>query len=205
MYLDPNEDIDIKEGGYLPHWHQNAKIQFVTFRLADSLPSSVVRDLKNTIDTFNKNHPKPWSVEVKQQYWNLVGPLKGRLLDNGYGSCILKHQEAQDILKEIIFNRDGIDYNVIAYVIMPNHVHMLIQPYENITLSKILHSIKGLSALRINSALKRAGKLWMSESFDRIVRSSDSLKHYIHYIQRNPERLAVGQYDLYLRPDFFGA
>lgn len=202
MYYDPNSELNIQNGGNLPHWHQDEKIQFVTFRLADSLPSCVITELKTKIEEFKNLHPKPWNGDTTRKYWNFVGPLEERLLDNGHGSCILKHKESRDIVKNAILYRDGIDYNIIAFVIMPNHVHVLIQPLGKLSLSKILHSVKRFSALNINRLIQRSGKFWMSESFDRIVRSPLHLKRCIQYIKNNPKNLDSDQFEIYINAKF---
>ena len=201
-YFDRNQHLDIKDGGNLPHWHQDGKLQFVTFRLADSLPSERIKDLRTVIDGFNKNHPKPWSADIKQQYWKTVGPMEERLLDNGHGSCLLRDKELRDIVRETILYNDGRDCDIIAFVIMPNHVHLLLHVNGNRTLGKIIQSIKRFSSRKINEAMKCKGKLWMTESFDRIVRSADNLKHYVLYIKENPRHLHPTQYDLFIHPDF---
>lgn len=203
MFYDPHSELEIKDGGNLPHWHQDGKIQFVTFRLADSLPLCVITELKTKIEEFKNLHPKPWSCDTKREYWNFVGPLEERLLDNGHGSCILKYKEPRDIVKNAILYRDGIDYNVIAFVIMPNHVHVLIQPLGNLSLSKILHSIKRFSAVNINRLMQRSGKFWMNESFDRIVRSPLHLKRCLQYINNNPGTLDTDQFEVYINSNFY--
>lgn len=203
MFYDPHSELEIKDGGNLPHWHQDGKIQFATFRLADSLPSCVLSELNAKIEKFKNLYPKPWSSDTTREYWNFVGPLEERLLENGHGSCILKHKEVRDIVKNSILYRDGIDYNVIAFVIMPNHVHVLIQPIGNLSLSKILHSIKRFSAVNINRLTQKSGKFWMSESFDRIVRSPSHLKRCIQYIKNNPGTLDTDQFEVYINTNFY--
>lgn len=198
MFYDPNAETDITDRGNLPHWHQAGKIQFVTLRLADSLPLAVRNELKAKEEQFKQFHPLPWSPEIKKLYWKTIGPMEERLLENGYGSCVLKSKEVRDIVANAIMYKDTVNYNVIAFVIMPNHVHLLIQPSGPGTLSTILHSIKRFSSLQINKLLNRTGSLWMSESFDRIVRSAGQLKHYVEYIKENPRNLKPTDYTLYI-------
>ena len=199
MFFDPNEEVQINTSGILPHWHQDGKMQYVTFRLADSLPKSVCQDLHERVSQFKKTHPEPWDEIVKQLYWKEIGPMQHRLLDNGYGSCILRNRECRKVLVDTIAYRDDIDYKVISYVIMPNHVHMLILPLAKCKLNYILNSIKKFSAKKINHIIGKTGPLWMKESFDRIVRNEDSYKHYYNYIIANPRYLSPSDYTLYLR------
>lgn len=90
-FLNFDQPIDKHTGGNLPHWHQDGKIQFVTFRLADSLPTAVIEELKYRKATFLRNHPRPWDMTVQKEYWNQIGPMAEQLLDNGHGSCLLRH------------------------------------------------------------------------------------------------------------------
>jgi type I restriction enzyme R subunit len=81
---------------------------------------------------------------------------------------------------------DGSQYLLGDFVIMPNHVHTLIEPLGDSRLSDILRSWKGRSARLINQRLNRAGRIWMPEYFDHLVRSYDHLLKYQDYIRRNP-------------------
>ena len=188
-FIDFSEAIDKKIGLYLPHWHQQGKTQFVTFRLADSLPQNKLKDLLKIRADFESRYPKPWTDKVKQLYHRFVGPVSERLLDNGYGSCILKYPELRKYLTESFFYADGKRYDLLAYVIMPNHVHVLMSDLIGEDVNDILKSIKQFSANRINKQLHRRGELWMHENFDRLVRSEDHLKYCIDYIISNPRHL----------------
>lgn len=196
-YFDKNEEIDIHDSRDLPHWHQDGKIQFVTFRLADSLPQSKIADIKRIQIDFVMTHPRPWSDETTNAYWKLIGPIENRLLDNGYGSCILKNPDVRDILSTALRYFDKSRYDLIAYVIMPNHVHMVLRVLEGYTLDKCMHSIKSFSAKAINKKLNRRGPVWQKESFDRIIRNSAHLDHCINYIKNNPNGLPQSDYELY--------
>ena len=82
---------------------------------------------------------------------------------------------------------------------MPNHVHMLIQPLGSHELSRIMYEIKRTSAILINKRLGRTGKLWQSESFDRLVRSPAHLDNCLDYIKANPHGLPPHHFTLYIR------
>lgn len=198
-FFDKEADITISTGGNLPHWHQEQKIQYITFRLADSLPQSKIRELKQQISQFEKDHPRPWTPEIKQKYWATVGRREQQMLDNGYGSCLLASESVRAVVAATLHHHDGTSYRLIAYVIMPNHVHMLLCPAPDVSISTILHSIKRYSARQINLHAATSGPVWQRESFDRIVRSEEQLKHCISYIRSNPRHLRPHQYTLYVR------
>jgi hypothetical protein len=71
---------------------------------------------------------------------------------------------------------------------MPNHVHALVQPTGNNSLSEILHSWKSFTANEINRVTSRREELWMHESYDHIVRDWEELLNWRRYIAGNPEK-----------------
>ena len=199
MFFNPDEYYIEKEGGNLPHRHQNGKIQYVTFRLGDSLPSIMLDDIKRWINLFTHINPKPWNRETLRLYHSTITPRVQQMLDQGHGSCVLKNKKLRDIVSSTIFFKDEIEYLVWAFVIMPNHVHLLIQPYAERELEDIMRTIKAYSAYKINKGIGCKGQLWARESFDRLVRSEEHYKHCLHYIQNNPRYLPPDEYTLYIR------
>ncbi len=79
---------------------------------------------------------------------------------------------------------------------MPNHVHLLATPFDNWTPSRLMHSVKRHSAREINKRRGVTGSLWMDETFDHAVRSSEQLEHFRLDIWENPElaRLRESEY-----------
>ena len=201
-FLDKREPIEVKVSGNLPHWHQIGKIQFITFRLADSLPQSKVKELNAFIAEFNAEHPKPWNISTTQKFRATVGRIEERLLDNGYGSCILQYPELREVIASAITYYSPSHYSIIAYAIMPNHVHLLVHFHTDTNPERLMQSIKSYSAHQINLKLQKTGSVWMSEYFDRIVRSENDLQKYINYIENNPQNLDIGKSDLYINPEY---
>jgi len=87
------------------------------------------------------------------------------------------------------------DHDVLCWidcvVVMPDHVHLIVAPYEQASLSIVLKNMKSRSAIGVNRLMKRAGSLWQRESFDRIVRSTDNLERNRQYIFENPVRAGL--------------
>lgn len=104
---------------------------------------------------------------------------------------ILADGNIRKIISESMhFNNDK-KYQLHAYCVMPNHVHVLITPYANQTelkktLSDVTYSWKRLTALEINKYLTRQGALWASESYDHVVRNETEFSKIIAYILNNP-------------------
>ena len=179
MFLDNSIPLSLHKGQNLPHWNQIGKLQFVTFRLADSLPSSkleYLKELKHNIT--NRNFiikiDDPDLFNSKIDFW----------LRQGIGSCILKFEKVQSLVNESINFYDGKRYDLYDYVIMPNHVHMLILPYDN--LQSVISDLLRFTTKKINRLLNTKGKIWQSECFDRIVRSIDDFNRIVEYIIHNP-------------------
>ena len=199
MYFDRTKDLDVSFKGNLPHMHQDETMQYVTFRLADSLPKSSCQDFYDRTKLFIDAHPKPWDKTIKYLYWKEFGPEHQRLLDNGYGSCWLKYPQCRQILIDALVFKDSVNYIIDSYVIMPNHVHLIFQPLGENKTEDILHSIKSFSAHAINKLVGRTGKFWMKESFDRMIRDEDDYKRRLLYIIDNPKFLPDRWFTLYVR------
>ena len=185
-FYDPDEKIVLSHG-HLPHWHQFEKIQFVTFHLADSIPQTQLSKLKIKIKQWQERHPKPWKKDEEEEYYSIFGKKIDEYLDAGYGNCYLKIPEVRTIVKEALFYFHGQRYQLLAFVIMSNHVHVLLVPFEEYLLGDILHSWKSFTAHKINRILGKNGSVWHKESFDRIIRNENHLQKVLAYIRQNAE------------------
>ncbi len=177
----------------LPHWSQ-ACACFVTFRLADSLPESLLAPLRESKTVWVAQHPQPWNDQEQTEYNALFGEQVQDWLDQGYGACVLKETEIRQIVESTLKHFDGVRYSLYAYVVMPNHVHVLFMPTEGYDVAGILKSWKSYSARMINQHLGKSGPLWQKESWDRLVRSVEQFDAYRAYIRKNSPALAFDAY-----------
>ena len=194
-FLDRNSDILISSRN-LPHWNQFEKFQYITFHTADAIPQKEIKYLLNLKKGFEKINPKPWDKETENRYHKLISSRKENLLDKGVGRCILKYPEYRKIVEDSIIFYHLEKYFILSYVIMPNHVHLLVKTIGNSKIYKTIGSLMRFSARKINEKLKTKGSFWTEEAFDRIVRSEEHLKHCLHYIHNNPKNLKAGEYTL---------
>ena len=183
-FLDKNKFVNIKHSGNIPHWEQESVAQFVTFRLNDSLPVSKLIELKETKEQWLKSHPKPWSAEDIIEYEDKL-EIIDQWLDKGYGECLLKYEPILNIVEDSLNFNDGKKYELYDYIIMPNHVHMIILPSYGNSLGEIIKDIKSFSSHKINKLLSRKGKIWQRESFDRILRDQADYEEKSEYIKNN--------------------
>lgn len=183
-------------GSTLPHWHQDDKVQFVTFRLADSLPQVKLAELSDFKEEWLRSHPEPWDQATQEEYDHIIRKKVDKWLDQGYGECILQSEDIRKIVVDALLFYHGKRYMLHHFVIMPNHVHLLITPIGDDTVMKSIGSVKQFTANAINKLLGRSGEVWQRNVFDRMVRDADNYEKYIQYINQNPNNLLPDCYTL---------
>ena len=173
--------------GYLPHFDRENLLQSVTFRLNDSLP-------KATLDRITKE-----TSSLPEQKRAIE--LRKRVevyLDKGKGCCVLQVPEVAACVEDSLKFYDNQRYRLIAWVVMPNHVHVLIQQYA--TLGKIMHGWKGYTAKwmlhnqeRLGLSLLPDNILWQREYWDRYIRNKAHYEKAVEYIHANPVKAGLAQ------------
>ena len=185
QFMERDKYINIT-GSTLPHWHQDNKVQFVTFRLADSLPQVKLAELSNFKEEWLRSHPEPWSQATQEEYDHIIRRKVDKWLDQGYGECILQSEDIRKIVVDALLFYHGKRYILHHFVIMPNHVHLLITPIGDDTVMKSIGSVKQFTANAINKLLGRSGEVWQRNVFDRMVRDANNYEKYVQYINQNP-------------------
>jgi REP element-mobilizing transposase RayT len=176
--------------GKLPHLKKEGSVYFVTFRLADSLPAHEVARLKYERRVILEQaraakSPLTWHEEEQLLAWYC--DKVETLLDAGHGACWLSKAEIADLLKDALLHFDGERYELRAWVIMPNHVHAVVWPMPDRTLSGILHGWKSFTSSRANQILHRTGEdFWQAESFDHWIRNDEEGARLVAYVENNP-------------------
>ncbi len=182
--------------GYLPHW--DGRLVFVTFRLADSLPVSALQEMR----AFDMLWQVKWEQGELTEEWaedfrRKRAAFENELLDKALGSCVLKRDNVRALLSEVLLHFNGVRYYMHTFVIMPNHVHMVLQPFEGWRIQDIMHSIKSYSAKVINQLLGRKGELWQREYYDRYIRNERHYYAVMRYIEGNPRHCTSDEFTLY--------
>jgi leucyl-tRNA synthetase/REP element-mobilizing transposase RayT len=198
-YLNPEQEIQKHHSNQLPHWQQDAKLYFVTWRLADSLPADKLREWTCQRDAWLAQHPEPWSATTEQEYHETFSKSIDHWLDAGGGDCLLKDPAIAAIVADALRHFDGDRYLMDSFVVMPNHVHALFLLAPGLKLEDVIQSWKSFSAKKINEMLGREGVVWQREYWDRIVRDGEHRANLRNYIARNPGRakLRDASYVLY--------
>ena len=180
----------------LPHRRQDGCTYFVTFRLADSLPDEKLNEWHEEKQAYLASLKNPKDRDaVAAAHALFTGKIEA-IFDEGHGECILRDMKSSADVEATLRFHDGRDYSLGSFVIMPNHVHVLVTPARGHSLTEIMGTWRSVSAHRINKRLNRTGKLWQDEPFDHIVRNADQLRKYGLYIQGNPgkAKLRTGEY-----------
>ena len=154
--------------------------QHVTIHLADSLPASV---LERLADELGRLPAQEQAVERRKRIeaW----------IDAGHGACVLRAPAIAAMVQGSLLAFDAQRYRLLAWVVMPNHVHVLFQPMAGWTVAKLVASWKKFTARRICDVGRAAGDgasgpVWHREYWDRFIRDSRHLAQTVEYIHQNP-------------------
>ncbi len=156
--------------GYLPHFDSPETVQFPTFRLADSMPQGRIEAMRS----------QPNSAL-----------LIDKELDVGLGACWLRNPEIAKLTEEALLHFDGKHHRMLAWCIMPNHVHAVTEMMHDHSLSDVVKSWKSFTARQANARLRRTGAFWGADYFDRYMRDEDHLMRTIHYVENNPVKAGL--------------
>ena len=195
LFYNPNAPCTLKEA-YLPLLDQQGKLQFVTFRCFDSIPAKQREELKELKLSFEKTHSKPWDKKTLISYRKLIGAREEQLLDAGYGRCLLKYTGYRQIVEDSLLYFNEIRYDLHSYVIMPNHVHILLVMLGENKIEDALESMKRFSARLINEKAALHGKYWDGQNYCRLIRNQNHYDIVRSYINSNPRFLKEGEYTL---------
>jgi putative transposase len=178
--------MEVKRGwysrGYLPHFDVPNLVQFITFRLADSIPSAAIKRIEDAISLLP---PEKREAEkrIRLNKW----------LDKGYGRCWLALPEVARCVEDELLSTDGDECMLLGWCVMPNHVHVLAEVSDDVPLSKLVKTWKGASAAKANKLLGRKGTFWFREYWDRYIRDARHLHDVVRYIDRNPVKAGLAE------------
>jgi len=156
--------------GFLPHFDAPGVTQFITFQLHDSFP--VKRCAEFEVILKDPDNP---AKRRKLEAW----------LDRGHGECWLRRRDTAELVEKILLEADGSDYQMQAWVVMPNHAHLVVDVWD-VPLVKLINGWKGKSSRLANQLLKRTGKFWQEDYYGTLIRDAAHLKQAIRYTEQNP-------------------
>jgi len=187
----------------LPHKQLEDSVLFISWRLAFTLPKHIIDTIREkgipaSIDTNpNQETTAITQDEVKSMidrfyhYDSLIDKLKPIGIDLSKHPC-------RTIICDSLFFDNKIKYDLYAFCIMPNHVHIVIKPlikdtdnYYSIT--EIMKTLKSATAHKINAVRNSKGKVWMTESYDHIIRDEKELNNILNYVINNPVKSGMAE------------
>jgi REP element-mobilizing transposase RayT len=194
--FDPKADVDISARN-LPHWFQPGVAIFVTFRTADSMPQEAIDAWRMDLCQWLREHGVPVKgalpprdlsklpSSLRSEYLRVRDRLWHGNLDACHGECALRRDDLATIVMDSLKHFDGDRYHLDCAIVMPNHVHLLVQFILPTNCRKQCDSWLHFTAHGINKRLGRNGAFWQGEPFDHLVRSAEQFAYLRRYIARN--------------------
>ena len=181
---------------HLPHWQPGGATLFITFRLAGSLPQVVIAALREQYEQEKRSLLKFEEGQERQKQAELntrraFGRWDVALDKAKNGPHWLANPEVASIVVEALHYRHGRVYDLVAFCLMPTHVHLVCTPLQREdgtyhALNRILQSLKRYTAREANKILQRQGAFWQAENYDHFVRNVAELTRIIQYVINNP-------------------
>ena len=177
----------------LPHWEISDGIYFVTFGLQDAVSRHAHKRLQTEYERQRRlldgKNASPAAYDALSEAY--LRENLDELFHTEIGQCVLRSPEVADIVWEAIYYFDGIRYDVIAAVIMPNHVHVIFRTLdESWPWARIVGAWKSFTCNRVHRECDAILR-WQDEAFDRIVRDTDELRRCAQYVLDNPRKAGL--------------
>lgn len=187
----------------LPHLQPPGATLFITFRLAGSIPVAAQHKLRaETVALKAKlltiDDPGERQEFASQEQRRLLGKWDSVLNMAQFGPTWLRDARIAQLVSESLHYRDARFYTLLAFCIMPNHVHVVFTPLREsedtyYSMAKIMQSLKGYTAYQANRILGQQGAFWQHESFDHVVRSAAEGQRILNYVLNNPVKAELVQ------------
>lgn len=170
--------------GYLPHFDRPGLIQGVTFRLHDAVPKQLLQRWKTELSIGEGSEADEASL----------GELRRRIArceDQGLGACWLRRPGIAELVESALMHFDGTRYRLLAWCVMPNHVHALLETYAGNPVGSVVGTWKSFTARRANEILGRKGPFWQRDYYDRYIRDAEHYSAALRYIENNPVKAGL--------------
>lgn len=198
------------ERGYLPHCDKPGLIQFVTFRLWDSLPASRRGEWEHLLAITERSDaprsvssgavPSAGARSIASRDDEAIAKARREqrqkleaYLDRNHGECFLRDPRVAVLMENAMRFHHGQRFDLLAWVVMPNHVHALFQVGDSAPLSAIMQNWKSISAVAANKLLNRSGDFWQEDYWDTYMRDEEQTRKASCYIENNPARAKLCQ------------
>jgi putative transposase len=184
-------EASVRDRHYLPHWERTGAIYFVTFRLADALPRHILDQLlseRHLLEARFTSGARDLLPPERAKLDIVMAQRLERYLDAGTGACHLSKPGVADLVAGALGHFDRSRYQLFCWCLMPNYVHVVVQPLAPYKLPAIVHSWKSFTAKKANRILDTSGEFWQREYYDRMIRDEGHLRRVIEYVANNPAK-----------------
>src|SRR5439155_11808233 len=163
--------------GHPPNFDAPGTWQFVTYRLADSIPAELRHE---------------WEEAMKLEDDREKFRRMELMLDRGLGACPLRRTRVARMVQDNLWFHDGKAYRLLAWVVMPNHIHVLAEMCK--PLGTVLRNWKSYTGSEANKLLDRVGEtFWQGDYFDRYIRDRAHYRKVVRYIENNPVKAGLAR------------
>jgi REP element-mobilizing transposase RayT len=183
----------IRSRGYLPHWEVEGATYSMTYRLHDSLPLHVLERLREEREALTRQLTGGLREPTAIERFDIEEAFALRLDDELHverGECHLRYPQLADRLVENLQHFNGNRYDLFAWCVMPNHVHLVFRPFAGETLDRILHSWKSYTS-HVASGIVGTTTLWAREYYDRMIRDERHFCSSVAYVRNNPAKAGL--------------
>ena len=186
-------EVRIRNRGRLPHWEKEEGLYFITFHLGDSLPRQALYEMveRNRILAAAKDAGARLTPAQEVFIAKYSQKRIEEYFDRGAGECLLKDPRVAEASAQALRFWHGKRYRLVAWCIMPNHVHVICRLLPGQNLPDVLRSWKVYSAREADRILDRSGTLWRREYYDRLIRGDGEFHRAVQYVLSNPERAGL--------------
>lgn len=183
----------------LPHIQHGGVILAISYRLAFNLPQNILEKLKadkHEYERISSNltgiEKEVYDSEFNRKYFEYFDEFIDK-----YNSNVnwLRISQVADIVYNSQLYFDNVKYKLHCFTIMPNHIHIILEPLWNndnyYAIADIIHSLKGYTARKCNEVLMRKGQFWQHGHYDHIIKNAKDYNYQLHYVINNPVKAGL--------------
>jgi REP element-mobilizing transposase RayT len=184
---------------FLPHYQERDQIISLTWRLDGELPQQIknsILEMQAIMAELKANPTGSVSNELHEEYSRKIMQYDEQLGKHPPTQIDLSAKKPAIIITTALHYYDTKLYDLHAYCVMPNHVHMLMKPKTDypdhqVLLSDIVRRIKSYTAKEIIKTGFDGHKVWRDDYFDRFIRNEKDYSNTVEYILYNPVKAGL--------------
>ena len=182
--------VSVQKGERIAHWQMEGAIYHVAFHLADSVPSQQLaewREARQYYKVLRDSRDGELTDDEVAAMRQVYDEKIERYLSSGHGCCALHDRTVAEEVGRILENRNGVEYALHLWTIMPNHLHVIVSPFAGHEMKKIVDGWKSIMAHVVARRSGMWAPIWQRDYYSRIIRTSDEYQRQVNYVWHNPE------------------